>query len=84
MTESQRDKVTDVSTHSRLKAAGRLFQTEIQAFQVSTHSRLKAAGCSTYLISIPFLVSTHSRLKAAGLSSVVDVKSDDVFQHTAA
>ena len=34
-----------VSTHSRLKAAGR-FETEFRAGDiVSTHSRLKAAGC---------------------------------------
>ena len=34
----------DVSTHSRLKAAGRWTESEINGMTVSTHSRLKAAG----------------------------------------
>ena len=33
-----------VSTHSRLKAAGRHVPTETHSAPVSTHSRLKAAG----------------------------------------
>ena len=33
-----------VSTHSRLKAAGRIEQLMAICVQVSTHSRLKAAG----------------------------------------
>ena len=33
-----------VSTHSRLKAAGRLFDDIFHLETVSTHSRLKAAG----------------------------------------
>ena len=34
-----------VSTHSRLKAAGRTNRRPSQSCNVSTHSRLKAAGC---------------------------------------
>ena len=33
-----------VSTHSRLKAAGKLPPLILPKFDVSTHSRLKAAG----------------------------------------
>ena len=33
-----------VSTHSRLKAAGRLLKQPRRRLNVSTHSRLKAAG----------------------------------------
>ena len=40
----------DVSTHSRLKAAGRLACFAGQGDFVSTHSRLKAAG-GEYLVS---------------------------------
>ena len=36
--------VSDVSTHSRLKAAGRKFSVLCADEHVSTHSRLKAAG----------------------------------------
>ena len=35
---------TPVSTHSRLKAAGRVKSYPIKTETVSTHSRLKAAG----------------------------------------
>ena len=37
-------RVNDVSTHSRLKAAGELIDCETGDAIVSTHSRLKAAG----------------------------------------
>ena len=37
----------DVSTHSRLKAAGASAESKQQAEEVSTHSRLKAAGICT-------------------------------------
>ena len=37
-------KGTPVSTHSRLKAAGRLAGFFDKDYDVSTHSRLKAAG----------------------------------------
>ena len=36
--------VIEVSTHSRLKAAGNIFHTILYFHDVSTHSRLKAAG----------------------------------------
>ena len=42
-----KDKVevsVDVSTHSRLKAAGDVFKRLTSFIPVSTHSRLKAAG----------------------------------------
>ena len=38
----------DVSTHSRLKAAGRERPLFTNGIPVSTHSRLKAAGCNTF------------------------------------
>ena len=41
---SYRNEVDDVSTHSRLKAAGILKHVVIDNEDVSTHSRLKAAG----------------------------------------
>ena len=37
-------KLVVVSTHSRLKAAGKEKRTLLRAVAVSTHSRLKAAG----------------------------------------
>ena len=36
--------LSNVSTHSRLKAAGAIIATTDQPIYVSTHSRLKAAG----------------------------------------
>ena len=57
-----------VSTHSRLKAAGPITVIALQSCCVSTHSRLKAAGLAgTFGFRIN-MVSTHSRLKAAGPS----------------
>ena len=58
----------EVSTHSRLKAAGISYFWIVQYnFAVSTHSRLKAAGPRKQHIKRFFrFVSTHSRLKAAG------------------
>ena len=57
-----------VSTHSRLKAAGRNPHLKGLTLEVSTHSRLKAAGASEYRKPTKGYVSTHSRLKAAGAS----------------
>ena len=55
-----------VSTHSRLKAAGRFaVKLHLRLF-VSTHSRLKAAGEIRASYGEDASVSTHSRLKAAG------------------
>ena len=59
-------RITDVSTHSRPKAAG---INKIQGFAVclvSTHSRPKAAGITQKIIKRFGNVSTHSRPKAAG------------------
>ena len=59
--------VPEVSTHSRLKAAGNLPFCIFADHKVSTHSRLKAAGFTVFDIDIiGGAVSTHSRLKAAG------------------
>ncbi|KJJ18274.1 hypothetical protein HMPREF3156_01074, partial [Neisseria sp. HMSC06F02] len=57
-----------VSTHSRLKAAGRWDTHRKQFRRVSTHSRLKAAGRTDTQRNHTDTVSTHSRLKAAGTS----------------
>ena len=56
----------EVSTHSRLKAAGSTAGFPADAAAVSTHSRLKAAGSVWFVPGLPRQVSTHSRLKAAG------------------
>ena len=56
----------DVSTHSRLKAAGKRQCGKWLVAIVSTHSRLKAAGYVMSLYGYQGSVSTHSRLKAAG------------------
>ena len=66
-----KDKVevsVDVSTHSRLKAAGAEWVAASRADAVSTHSRLKAAGKTMAVLLCRTNVSTHSRLKAAGAS----------------
>ena len=55
-----------VSTHSRLKAAGRYGFAVRLCRNVSTHSRLKAAGRPPESGRMGYQVSTHSRLKAAG------------------
>ena len=40
----EHEELTDVSTHSRLKAAGTKQPPLKDVYDVSTHSRLKAAG----------------------------------------
>ena len=64
--QAQLDKLTAVSTHSRLKAAGGRFRQSRPINRVSTHSRLKAAGAQRRQKTHRRPVSTHSRLKAAG------------------
>ena len=59
-----------VSTHSRLKAAGRNAPAALAQEVVSTHSRLKAAGRDFQTVLATLAVSTHSRLKAAGIAVV--------------
>ena len=72
-----------VSTHSRLKAAGRRRAGGKGRGVVSTHSRLKAAGTTPKKWGSHKYVSTHSRLKAAGFALVIKLM-DIWFQHTAA
>ena len=59
-----------VSTHSRLKAAGKIGTGQHAYCDVSTHSRLKAAGPDLKIPHEEIPVSTHSRLKAAGFGRV--------------
>ena len=73
----------NVSTHSRLKAAGIMPTKERLMTPVSTHSRLKAAGSGEFGGYWPFWVSTHSRLKAAGFWPT-HPEEQARFQHTAA
>ena len=47
--------IVDVSTHSRLKAAGSRNPAHIGCKFVSTHSRLKAAGKDNQLTNVVFL-----------------------------
>ena len=68
-----------VSTHSRLKAAGKEFGYSLADIKVSTHSRLKAAGFIKVHLVIFKNVSTHSRLKAAGIFRSAGVCRDDGF-----
>ena len=78
-----KDAVKRVSTHSRLKAAGRIIRGAILFALVSTHSRLKAAGARLHGIGFKGIVSTHSRLKAAG--DLIGITMINLkFQHTAA
>ena len=74
----------DVSTHSRLKAAGTRRRTVERLLVVSTHSRLKAAGLPRIPTKHYPRVSTHSRLKAAGLDNMTAAQTKLWFQHTAA
>ena len=62
---------TQVSTHSRPKAAGFGGGRDDAGGVVSTHSRPKAAGRPLQRLKPPQMVSTHSRPKAAGRIAVV-------------
>ena len=73
----------EVSTHSRLKAAGSGGVRHVAGGQVSTHSRLKAAGMASGNSEAWEFVSTHSRLKAAGATAIRHIRNIR-FQHTAA
>ena len=75
--------LSDVSTHSRPKAAGLGDLMEWSNGGVSTHSRPKAAGNKSINRFKDFIVSTHSRPKAAGISTSLTNKTKG-FQHTAA
>ena len=74
----------NVSTHSRLKAAGFGQSIKKNNEQVSTHSRLKAAGIRHRRLAGRQSVSTHSRLKAAGQAPHRRPPTHKWFQHTAA
>ena len=73
-----------VSTHSRLKAAGRNPRPSTDRSQ-SFNTQPPEGGWITPIIDTPkdSEVSTHSRLKAAGKKSLYYDKFD-LFQHTAA
>ena len=58
--------VGQVSTRSRLKAAGVKSEHYLPSSVVSTRSRLKAAGTTVIEQLLAETVSTRSRLKAAG------------------
>ena len=74
---------SDVSTHSRLKAAGRSIWRCDDEGRVSTHSRLKAAGDEVLVPGVDFTkVSTHSRLKAAGCKACHDSVKQSVSTHS--
>ena len=79
-----RSRINNVSTHSRLKAAGYRPMRPRYHRQVSTHSRLKAAGKKVEVSNSEVIVSTHSRLKAAGTAQNVCKLLPMMFQHTAA
>ena len=74
--------MTFVSTHSRLKAAGKVERVVQSVKVVSTHSRLKAAGHCLWLIQHRGAVSTHSRLKAAGFHRASCKLSAEVSTHS--
>ena len=61
---------TEVSTHSRPKAAGSIEARPYLIFPVSTHSRPKAAGDAALEYCREQEVSTHSRPKAAGSAPI--------------
>ena len=74
--------MSEVSTHSRLKAAGPLVPKPWIPASVSTHSRLKAAGDSSIFTLQDWVVSTHSRLKAAGGGVLPFGQYDAVSTHS--
>ena len=73
---------TDVSTHSRPKAAGLICHLSQFRTTVSTHSRPKAAGIKKTSARKASVVSTHSRPKAAGSLSNELLDTRDVSTHS--
>ena len=60
MAPNQNKNLTEVSTHSRLKAAGNFFSTVFNQGDVSTHSRLKAAGSDgIWSLTVSFSFNTQ-------------------------
>ena len=74
--------VCGVSTHSRLKAAGKANMVKAKCFNVPTHSRLKAAGNGRADAGNDGQVSTHSRLKAAGVKNGMPFNPYKVSTHS--
>ena len=74
---------SDVSTHSRPKAAAVILAIWRCRLDVSTHSRPKAAAAWDAAKTRQEVVSTHSRPKAAAMS-YTDALLATLFQHTAA
>ena len=73
---------TNVSTHSRLKAAAAALLQNRAAYGFNTQP--PEGGCSDgWTANYATAVSTHSRLKAAGLSALAQ-SPEWQFQHTAA
>ena len=73
-----------VSTHSRLKAAGKASSTIItDPTGFNTQPPEGGWPPSLFGVQIKILVSTHSRLKAAGIFAFASILSRR-FQHTAA
>ena len=73
---------TEVSTHSRSKAAASAYKSACYTLIVSTHSRSKAAAGYGFGRSCPALVSTHSRSKAAANYYTRGALRGDVSTHS--
>ena len=76
--------INEVSTHSRLKAAGGHPVSHSAKLKVSTHSRLKAAGCGVSFIRLNR--QSFNTQPPEGGWFVIAARSPDGmwFQHTAA
>ena len=76
-------KIQGVSTHSRLKAAGRLSMWTLRQLSVSTHSRLKAAGF--FHFHPPYLIQRFNTQPPEGGWLSIDMQnaiSADVSTHS--
>ena len=74
--------LSQVSTHSRPKAAGGMYRPMMAAMGVSTHSRPKAAVLTPPNTRWSACVSTHSRPKAAALGNHLEAQSRTVSTHS--
>ena len=73
-----------VSTHSRLKAAGSKLRQGVAALGVSTHSRLKAAGYAKLRVTQLAARFNTQPPEGGWLGVSKQLISSYVFQHTAA
>ena len=76
-----------VSTHSRPKAAGAVWSTNIQksaSGRVSTHSRPKAAGAFKYIWRFEHKFQHTAARRRLGLDFLLRFTEELLFQHTAA